>query len=389
MQQYQHLPVNWINGMKINQSHFILQEQAFTCLAAAGVGSLLNECNYGLLPGTATSRNSLQLTASADNQRQVQVRLSKCRAITLGGHTIGFDEEGDNRLSTPLPHLDLPFSSIKGQSAEYFVVLTVHPYHRIPCGYADPSEMPFRLPHTAPSYSLELLPVYHTHTHAFGYFQLPVALLQVNEQKISLDDNYIPPCCSVNSHPGLLEAHAYLERFLKKAESYGVQIVQRILQKKQQNDLAAIAHKICEQTVLFCTAAIDQFGTTTLLQPPLFMINLFARLARLLKNTLDFYLGTGKEEWVNYCNECCDVNQSQLEGAIHALVNHRYSHVHTGEAVCKVLEFARLFDRLLSALVNQEYIGRYRDSRLFVKEEPVVDAVPESNRKKWKTLLAD
>jgi hypothetical protein len=47
----------------------------------------------------------------------------------------------------------------------------------------------------------------------------------------------------VSSHSDLLEIHADLERFFGKMELYALQIIQKILQKKQQNEMAGIVQR--------------------------------------------------------------------------------------------------------------------------------------------------
>ena len=41
----EYLPVNWVDGMKINKTHFIAQDNAFTYRQAHTVSSFLNEHN--------------------------------------------------------------------------------------------------------------------------------------------------------------------------------------------------------------------------------------------------------------------------------------------------------------------------------------------------------
>src|SRR5690554_7338725 len=98
MQQNNHiyLPVHWMDGMKMNKNHFVAHDNALTAQVAHSVSGLLNDYNYGLLPNSRGNAG-FKLFVSTDNQQQVQVRLQKCRAITLGGHLIHVNE--DNPLT--------------------------------------------------------------------------------------------------------------------------------------------------------------------------------------------------------------------------------------------------------------------------------------------------
>jgi len=230
--QYQYLPVNWMDGMKINKSHFISQNNASVYNTAYSVKSLLNNFNYGLLPNN--NGDNAKIFVSADNQQQVQIRLQKFVAVTLGGYIIYFngDDQAEKLFNAAIPNLSVPYSELKEKSFEYFVVITVNPYERIAYGNASPNETPLRLPYTLPTYGVELVPVSEARKNAFGDFQLPLAKVKIEEQKVILDENYIVPCCSLNSHNDLVEIHAALEEFFAKMELYSLQVIQKILQKK-------------------------------------------------------------------------------------------------------------------------------------------------------------
>lgn len=374
MQQnkYQYLPVHWVDGMKINKSHFIAQNNACTAQIAQGVSSLLNEFNYGLLPNTGNESNGLKLFVTTDNQQQVQVRLHKCRAITFGGHVIELDADTPltgGYIGVQIPDLSIPFSDLQGRSADYLILLVVNPYERIPYGNADPAEIPQRIPYTAPAYSLQLLPVNDANPYGIGNFQLPLGKLKIQEQKVMLDEDYIAPCSSVSSHQELMDIHAALEHFFGKMELYGLQIIQKILQKKQQNEMALIVQRICESITYFTATHLGSFKLVHLHQPPVFMINTVSAFARLFKNTLDFYTGSGKEELINYFIEWCDVKQGELEGAITSLANHQYNHLNINASVEKIADFTKLINHLFASLARLEYIGKRKDTGIFVKEQ--------------------
>src|SRR5450631_2309193 len=104
MQENSYLPVNWIDGMKINKSHFIAQDNALLFQLVQTVSGVLNDLNYGLLPPNPDSKG-LKLFLSSDNQQKIQVRMQSCRAVTAGGYYIEFASDtalqGKN-LQTPL-----------------------------------------------------------------------------------------------------------------------------------------------------------------------------------------------------------------------------------------------------------------------------------------------
>ena len=371
MREQQFLLVNWIDGMKINKSHFVSQENAFAFQLMQTASGLLNDYNYGLMP---SPDSGLKLFLSVDNQQQVNLRIQQCRAVTRGGFCIQINDDTGmykNALAATVPDLCLPFEQLKGRGETFFVILSANPYQRIPYGAFDIEEVPVRVPHTIPSFNLNLVPIDLGSSNISGQFHLPVGKLRVDEQRVMLDDNYIPPSCTVSSHPELLAIHAGLEQFYSRMESYALQIIQKIHQKKQINDMSAIVEKLCETTITMIASHLAEIKTLCVNQSPVFMVNKVASMARLFKNTLDYYIGSGKEEFINYCTEWCNVNQAELETSTTTLSNYTYNHLDVNVGIEKVLQFTRTISNLFGNLSKLDYIGKKKDSGIFVHEKPM------------------
>lgn len=378
--------------MKINKTHFIAQDNAFIYRQSRTVSHFLNEHNYGLLPLFDRQHTSAKLFMSLDNEQAVSLRIQYCRAITRGGYIIEFDNDtalNGQHLSADIPGLQVPFSVLKDRCDAYYVVLSVNPYDRAPYGISDPGETPSRLPFAVPLYSLHLLAVQETNSISLGQFQVPVGKLIVEGQLVRLADNYIPPCTAVNSHYELLEVHAGLEQFFGQMELYALQIIQKILQKNQQNELAGAIYRICEHICLYTAAEYSNFHLTYLYQPPVMMISSVAGMARLIKNTIDFFAGTGKDELISYCTEWCGVSQGELENAITSVCNYRYSHLDINTALDRVSDFTHVISSLFANLAKLEYIGKKKEAGIFVKEQMLIPQSESLPEKKRRSFLAD
>jgi hypothetical protein len=104
---------------------------------------------------------------------------------------------------------------------------------------------------------------------------------------------------------------------------------------------------------------------------------------------------------INYCIEWCDVKQGELEGAITSLANHPYNHLNINESVEKVAAFTKLITHLFAHLARLEYIGKRKDTGIFVKEqiiqkdnglfvkEDTTIYEPEMQPKKRRSFLVD
>jgi hypothetical protein len=390
MQESNFLPVNWTDGMKINKSHFIAQDNAVLYYSAQMAGSFLNDYNYGLLP-SGSGGPALKLFISTDNQQRVQVRVQHCRAITAGGYYFDFREDtalGGNSLQVPLVTNPILFKDLKGRASLFYIIVTLQPFKRVPYGAVDPSELPPRVPYTRPFFSVDLVPVEEMTRNKPGGFQLAVGKVRIEELRAQLEDDYIPPCHNIASHTDLLEIHAAMEQFLGKMENWSIQILQKILQKKQANDLSTIVQKLCEQLLVLTAAQLAELKATGIVQPPVWLVSKASALARLIKNILDIYLGSGKEELMNYFTEWCNISQGELEGAITVVANYQYDHMDINNAVEKITTFTRLLSHLFHQLARLEYIGKRKETGIFVKEEVIkpTDTPPPPKRR---SFLAD
>jgi len=275
---------------------------------------------------------------------------------------------------------------LKNKANQFYIVLTIDPFKRNPYGAIESPETPPRIPFTVPSLSVDLVPVTDVTKNILGPFQLPLGKMSIEDQRVMLEEDYIPPCTSISSHSELLEIQAGLEQFYSKMEVYALQIIQKIVQKKQANDMSLIVQKLCESICFFTASQITEIKSVGSIQPTVNVVIKIVSLARMMKNTLDCFIGSGKDELINYFTEWCNVKQGELEEAIITLSNHEYDHVDINDSIDKVSKFTKLISKLFYQLSRLEYIGKRKESGIFVKEEVVKSDSPPSKRR---SFLAD
>lgn len=186
---------------------------------------------------------------------------------------------------------------------------------------------------------------------------------------IQLEEDFIPPCTSIQSHEDLKYTYVEIDTFLNAMERYSLQIVQKIFQKKQSNDLAVMVKYITENILQHLGGQLAEFRLQDRYNPPIAMISKLMALARVIKNSMDVYVGTGKEELLNYLSDWCDVNQGAFENVLIEMIELEYQHKDINKALSKVSAFAKLMLSLFKKLNELDYIGKKSDSKIFVKEE--------------------
>jgi len=373
--------VNWIDGMKINKDHFIDFEESVIHAIKNSEQKQVTPVSYGLLPDFSEQGSAIDLLISIDGQNTIEVILNKCNAITLGGFQINISEETKPLLEQSGYILKHQYA-IGKEDNEFYVVLTVNPYKRVPVGNANPNEEPPRHPYVLPEYKLDVLTKAEVTKRELGLHHITLGKVYVKDGVPTLVENFIPPCRSIQSHADLKFTFNEIVTFFNLMESYAMHIIQKIYQKKQANDLSHMVLHMCQRVLENLNRSIPEFRMQDKYEPPIVMINKLSGLARVIKSGLDVYVGTGKEELLNYLTDWCDLNQGAFENVLIEMLEIKYEHTDINAALLKVSSFSKLMLSLFKKLNELDYIGKKEDSNIFVKEE-VVDNVEVKNRRSF------
>lgn len=363
--QRKYYSVNWMDGMKINKDHFIAQDNAVQDAMSEVAALGLSPIRYGVLPSSAAGDESYNVKIALDNQNTLKATVVSLQAVTPGGVRIGYPG-----LSAPEAALTTSFQfAPTGSESVYWVVITVHPFDKKPAGNPDSSENPPRFPFVQSDYALHVVSESQYQQYARNPFALIIGKVTVNGNNIRVEDEYIPPCIAVNASADLMGLHGELDQFLAGLELRCSQIVQKILRKSQQNDLSELAMFLCDRIMMFIGQAITDMRWNLVYETPAKMFSTIISLARVMKNTIDLRTGSGKEELMNYLSEWCELNQGELENMLSGLANLKYEHNDINSNILPVIRFAKVTGKLFESLSNLEFIGKRKESGIFVKEE--------------------
>lgn len=374
-----HYRVNWIDGMKINKDHFIELENSIMQVVRNSEQKNITPNNFGLLPEYSDEGSSIDASISIDGQSTIEVVLNRCRAITLGGYQINITEDTTGLLEQS-GHILKKQYEINKEESQWNIILAVNPYERVPVGNADPEEEPPRHPHVFSSYKLDILPKSETSNTELGLHHLTIGKVILEDGKPIVDPDFIPPCRSVQSHADLRFTYTELGSFLNQMEAFSLHIIQKIHQKKQANDLSQMALYLSGEVMHHLNGNISEFRYKDKYEPPVVMISKLVNLARVIKSSLDVYVGTGKEDFLNYLTDWCDLNQGAFENVLVDTIELEYSHTDINAALVKISSFTKLMLSLFKKLNELDYIGKKSDSGIFVKEEVVENTEDKGRR---------
>jgi len=366
--KHKHYFINWIDGMKINKDHFISMENAMI-YQQNGLGRfLINPYNYGLLP-LEEGESSLDISCEIDNENNVNVRVNRCRAITAGGINIDLDTSLPDSSNFEISIKDFDLKDAESNSGEFYIVLKVNPYKRMPVGTANPAENPPRHPYVVPEYSVSVVPVEQMNKAGFGEFFMVIGKLLVKDNISQLAKDYIPPCSRITSDERLMAAENKLMEFLIKLELDITVVIRKIHTKQQKTPLAGSVLQLAEKIAAFQGLELTKQHLFLKYQPPVSLFEAISQFARLLRNTINTEPPERKEEMINYFSDWCNLKQGELEKLLVDTVNFNYNHYEIAALLTKMMTFVETMSVLFETLSHLEYIGKRRDTQIYIKEE--------------------
>lgn len=374
-------PVNWIDGMKINKSHFLAMQDNVSELVNDAIGIHTTPISYGLLNSGNQNKESTKITLSIDNHKLLRVRVEECHAITPNGSRIEISKSNTDTLDLQIPYPEDTYEIKPGEQLVLLACISVNSMKRIPFGEPDPEEVPPRYPFTQPEYKLHLIKAEDFRSGiGYGGFYLAIGKILVGDTTI-LDEGYIPSSITVSCHPRLVDVHARISDSFGKLEIYSVQIAQKINRTQQSGILPQAMMQLADTTGYFLGNTVTQFRWFALHEHPASMLSNVVSLARVMKNFIDSKSGAGKEELLNYFAEWCDLSQGDFEILFTNLINTNYDHVNIDKTTTSVLNFLEKIEKLFETLNKLDYIGKKKESiELFVAETDKKDIILNPKR---------
>jgi len=361
--------VNWVDGMKLNRTHFEAEENALINRMRKSLATLTQSFSYGLLPPRGGD-GVLRMKLDIDRAQMLRIQISECHAVTPGGVVIDikpeYRHEQNKEVSGMLSEVSL---AALNNGRTYFVALTVHPFRKRPVGEQDPNDAPPRLPFSDYFYDITLIPADDPALFENGLFHLAISKFTVRTNGIEIDDHYIPPCTNCLSHPDLAEVSRDLGAVLTKMETRCVSIISNIYETNQTGELPATVLYRLDKILGFLSANIPIYRHQAAESSPLFLLNMTSGLARVVKNAIDSKGKAGKEEMLNYFRSwIVEVNQGEFEEIVDNMVNFEYRHSDINNCLKTILSFCNTLTTVLKKLDDLEFIG---DKKL--KQGPVID----------------
>ncbi len=360
--------VNWIDGMKINKDHFISMENAMIYQQHVIAKSHMDPYNFGIL-SEIDSESALQISFEVNANNQVNVKVNRCLAVTSGGFIIDLDTDTPELSEFEVSISDFDLLTSENNFGEFYLVLKIQPYARVPVGNADPKENPPRHPFVIPEYTVSIIPVEQMNKVGFGDYYQVIGKLLIKDNVPVLDKQYIPPCSRVSSDKRLLKIENDLLAYFSKLELDIMTIIRKIHMKEQKSPLATSVKLFADEIATFQGLQITNQRLYLKHLPPVSLFEAISQFARLMRNTLETLTPETKEQMINYFSDWSNLKQGELEKLILDTVNFDYNHYEIAAIMSKLMTFMKTMSVLFETVSHLDYVGKRRDTNIYIKED--------------------
>jgi hypothetical protein len=363
-QNIKYFPVNWIEGMKINKNHFIELQDNIEDIVRDTRNLSVDEYNFGFLSTHLST--PFQYSVFIDTHNELSIDIKFLKAVTPAGGRIEITENtGPFFEKVELKEQDF-------KESEYYVLLNLNPYQRIPFGEQNMAEVPPRFPNSISKYFITTIAKSEVTQNNIGALQIPIAKFKVSKTgDYEISSTYIPPCLTVNSHSSLITVFESYDLLFKQIEFNSVQIIKKIKLRnlsEDENVIAGMVREMCDKALRYVEQQITINKWENYKTKPLTIFNNITSFARSLKNCFDTYSGDGKEMLFNYFSEWTDIKSGDYEKIFSDAVNIKYTVYDVEEILKHTNYFIPKMDSLFSILSQLDYIGRKKDTGIFVNE---------------------
>lgn len=365
-------PINWTDGMKLNKDHFIGQDNWVIEGIRDNACIRLTDYNYGLL--SSASGSSLELLVNIDQNSQINIKLTRCRAITKGGRRIELTEQDIKSLNYPMEKLDIDFDVTEATNDMFDIILAVYPENRIPVGTPVENEVPFRHPFVMPEYRVHVVPSKQVNSSQMWNNHITIGKFQVVAREVHFYIDYIPPCTSVDAHPVLVEYYYKFENTIEKLTNALAEYL-----RKNRTNQGKLEMNICyvvEKLVYYFTVNLSSYKMILKTGSPVHLVGYFISFARLFKATLSWLSEYDREEVLNYFSHW--VSSRDIDNAAFELINLDYDHQDVFPSLKKVENYMDLVHALFEKMV---FSGK--------QASPVKDTAPPKKAKHGPVIIRD
>jgi hypothetical protein len=366
---------NWVNGMKINHTHFENSEKSLISLIEAHQESNVNPFNYGLLHKLFDdSQSSLKIKPLKTDNSNYIIQVSRCYGISAHGVLFDFDSKVlGKEVEIACNVNDFPKISGRNESI-FYLTITKDSFDRILTGEPDAKEEPLRLPFVRPKYFLSIQTVKSINDISVASNSLVISRFVIQEGKLYVDDSYIPPVNTINAHEALENIFDRLLDHLNILHISMYNIIFKFNNKHHQSPLAYNIKVICERLIFPLSSKFFSIHQLYRHQTPVQFVKDINELAFTLKLAVDFLPAKEKEDLLLYLKEWNEVSPGEFDELLNNTINLKYNHSDIFTSFAIIEELLEFLSPTFKKLSELDLIGKRKADKDFVVRETNVKA---------------
>jgi len=366
-----HHPVNWIDGMRINKSHFEQTNDFVLDHLRDAVSHSLNAYNFGLLHSPDHQQlPSLKWSVQFSAQAFIEIKVETCKAICPDGTRIDITPAHQCHLKASFQNLASSLNLNLSSDHYFYIVIQANPFERKPFGVIPAEEVPPRHPFSTSYYRVTIVPI-QQYLPEQGYMaQLPIGKMGYVNGHLMQVPGYIPPCSTIGGSPVLSNALQEIKDILNKIEQHCYKIVSKSYQTgttqsvvaKNISDYCKKYVELYNQHVLFYQWMADS-------QAPLLFAEHLGRLWLTMRTQIELMPPREKEEVIAYMAEWMNQSKGDIEQRMVFFKQATYLHNDPGSLFVQMVDTMKYFEELFSRLSQLEFIGKRRGQSLLINEK--------------------
>jgi hypothetical protein len=375
--------VNWVDGMKISKDHFIDMQRAVEDRIRDTRSIFAGPNDFGLIAGKANGRDSLDYNLIIEHPNDIVVEVYQCRATTPGGDRVEVVPSLNSHATALKKRFSMDMAKA-GEGIPHDVIITVNSFNMSAYGDPDVNETPPRHPFTQPSYNLELVPSKEIKYNEHNRNYVIIARVVVENNTIVEIQEFIPPSMTMDGSSTLNEFFFKYYKFLKDLEQNLFKIVIKLNSTAQKTQLAANVDFLSRRMLSLLELEMDTCNMVYRHASPVLLVTHVMRFARNIQYSLELMTNVGKDELLNYIKEVIGVSPGEYMALNSDIIGNEYDHYDINGSLGRILEFCKVNGKLFNEFSRLDYIGKKRDTEIYVAEKPMnSDAEAPKSKRKW------
>lgn len=380
MKKIEHLPINWVNGQKINNSHFFETYYNVVEMQKLNRAESLTSYNYGFGEKLEGADSSVEIEIKGETVETLAVSLKSCNAVTRNGFHLLFTKDlyGDFAPECTLNVTDIDLS--KQQVVD--ILLTVNPYKMVPVGVPDPEATPLHHPYVLPEITIQLVSDQKLNKAFFESNSIIAGKIVLDGGAFTVDSDYIPAIQRIDYSERAVYFLDHMTTTLGRIHDNALKVYEKNVSNPHRNMLADNTFALCDVIKNFYSQHIFDLKNIAKELPPVFIVRLANRLANLLLTSLRSLPEKDFETILLYFDEWTGIHPSDFMHQISDITHIEYNHKEINSSFTLITSFLTTLDTLFHKLSKLEYIGLIKEN-IIISEDSNGKA-SESERRSWK-----